>query len=125
MRNRVSALNQFMLFAGDKDAGTIGPELDIGFDNAVFAWQEQMASAGRAARTIQDRLDFLLDWRELLTELADNSELPADFREALNEAITRREVSNKYLSKETGIAAATLKRREGIHRADSATRKKT
>ena len=117
VRNRVSALNQFMLFCRHKDAGTIGPELDIGFDNAVFAWQEQMAQQGRAARTIQDRLDFLLDWRELLTELADNSELPADFREALNEAITRREVSNKYLSKETGIAAATLKLwREGIHR---------
>lgn len=34
VRNRVSALNQFMLFCRHKDAGTIGPELDIGFDNA-------------------------------------------------------------------------------------------
>ncbi len=116
VRNRVSALNQFML-CRHKDAGTIGPSW-TSVSTMLSLRGKSSRSQGRAARTIQDRLDFLLDWRELLTELADNSELPRGFREALNEeGITRREVSNKYLSKETGIAAATLKLwREGIHR---------
>lgn len=116
VRNRLSALNQFMLFCRHKDEGTVGSELDIGFDHSVFAWQEHMVRQGLAKRTIQDRLEFLLQWRELVVELASNSELPNDFRGALNEAIERRGVTNLYLSKETGIATITLKFwREGTH----------
>lgn len=116
VRNRLSALNQFMLFCRHKDEGTVSSELDIGFDHSVFAWQEHMVRQGLAKRTIQDRLEFLLQWRELVVELASNSELPNDFRGALNEAIERRGVTNLYLSKETGIATITLKFwREGTH----------
>lgn len=116
VRNRLSALNQFMLFFRQKDEGTVGSELDIGFDNSAFAWQEQMTRQGLAKRTIQDRLEFLLQWRELVVKLASNSELPNDFKGALNEAIERRGVTNLYLSKETGIATMTLKFwREGTH----------
>ena len=94
----------------------VGSELDIGFDNSAFAWQEQMTRQGLAKRTIQDRLEFLLQWRELVVKIASNSELPNDFKGALNEAIERRGVTNLYLSKETGIATMTLKFwREGTH----------
>lgn len=116
VRNRVSALNQFQHFCRHKDEGKIGSELDIGFDSTIFAWQEQMTLQGLAQRTIQDRLEYLLQWRELVVELASQSELPGDFRGALNEAIERRGVTNLYLSKETGIATMTLKFwREGTH----------
>lgn len=94
VRNRISALNQFQHFCRHKDEGKIGSELDIGFDSTVFAWQEQMTLQGLSPRTIQDRLEYLLQWRELVVGLASQSELPSDFRGALNEAIERRGVSN-------------------------------
>lgn len=117
VRNRLSALNQFMVFGRHTDIGTVDTEMDIGFDNSVFAWQEHMARQGLAKRTIQDRLEFLLQWRGLVVDLASKTELPSDFVGAFNEAIQRRGVTNKYLSKETGIAETTLKFwREGTHR---------
>jgi transcriptional regulator with XRE-family HTH domain len=108
VRNRISVLSVFMKHIKVQDSDVIGHEFDADFDDAVQRFHDEMTNQGLAARTIQDRMELLMKWRILVTELAENGELPNDFSAALAEAIYRRKVTIKFLVKKTGIANDTL-----------------
>ena len=109
VRNRVSVLNVFMTHNRFEDGDVVGTEFDTAFNDRRKRFFEFMQGQGLAARTIQDRIELLKHWRDLVIELAENAELPDDFSAALAEATYRRKVALKWLAGETGICTATLK----------------
>lgn len=108
VRNRISVLNVFMAFNRFEDADVVGSEFDSDFDDKLQRYFDEMSNQGLATRTIQDRLELLKHWRTLVTELAENAELPEDFSAALAEAIYRRKVSSKFLVSKTGVGATAI-----------------
>lgn len=108
VKNRLSALNVFMKHFNFTDKDIVGPEFDVEFESYVLQFKENMAIEGKADRTIQDRVEFLTKWRELVFQLADSAELPDDFHEALTEAMQRRRISSRQLAQITRIADTTI-----------------
>ena len=110
VRNRISALNAWMRFLGARDNDIVGTEFDVNFAQTLERFQSHMLDVQLLkARTVEDRLLILRSWHAVVIELAANTELPDDFREALHEAMLRRQVSLKELAIRTGISTVALR----------------
>lgn len=110
VRNRLSALNAWMRFLSARDNDIVGTEFDVNFAQTLERFQSHMLDVQLLkARTVEDRLLILRSWHAVVIELAANTELPDDFREALHEAMLRRQVSLKELAIRTGISTVALR----------------
>lgn len=108
VRNRLSSLSVFMKHFRLVDSDLVGPEFDAEFDARVFQFKEAMQLELKADRTIQDRIEHLRKWKELVFNIANDAELPEDFKEALGQAIISRRTNAKAIAQHTGIDSHTL-----------------
>ena len=111
VRNRISALNAWMRFLGARDNDIVGTEFDVNFVQTLERFQSYMLDVQLLkSRTVEDRLLIMRTWHAVVIELAANTELPDDFREALHEAMLRRRVTLKELASRTGITTDALRK---------------
>lgn len=108
IRNKLSALNTYMMFLRLGDTDLIGSELGSDFDREIMRLCDMMRAKGRSARTIEDRCGFLVLWREIATRLSKTDTLPDCFDAALKAAIEARGVSFNSLSRATGIGSVAI-----------------
>jgi transcriptional regulator with XRE-family HTH domain len=108
VKNLLSALSVFMKRFNFRDQDIIGSEFDVEFDHYLMQFREQLDFEGKAERTIKDRCEHLVRWKDMVVTIAQTSELPASFHDALTEAMYRRRMSIRVLSRVTGIAVSTL-----------------
>lgn len=108
VKNMLSTLNVFMKRFKFRDEDIVGTEFDVEFDHYIKLFREQLILDGKAERTIRDRCEYLVRWKDLVANIADTSELPETFHEALTEAIHRRRMTLSELSGYTKLAVSTL-----------------
>lgn len=108
VKNLLSTLSVFMKRFNFRDEDIVGTEFDAEFDFYVLQFREQLELESKAERTIKDRVEHLVRWKDLVVNIADTSELPESFHEALAEAMHRRRMTVTELSRYTKIAVSTL-----------------
>lgn len=109
IENRVSMLNSYMKWCRLSDTDTAGREFGAEFDHHLASWCDGMRRDGKSPRTIQDRTEWLIRWRDLIARMSDVDPLPADFAGALREAFERSGISKRQLAAELGVSRNALR----------------
>ena len=110
VKNLLSTLRVFMKLFKFRDEDVIGAELDVEFDFYLVQFREQLRLEGKAERTLKDRAEYLVRWKNMVVTIAQTAELPEGFHEALSEAMRRRRMAGPELSRRTKIGLHTLQR---------------
>lgn len=109
VKNLLSTLSVFMKRFNFRDENIVGTEFDAEFEYYVMQFREQLELENKSERTIKDRGEHLVRWKDLVVNIANTSELPEPFHEALAEAMHRRRMTLTELSRHTKIAVGTLR----------------
>lgn len=109
IENRVSMLNSYMKWCRLTDTDTAGREFGSEFDHHLASWCDGMRRDGKAPRTIQDRTEWLIRWRDLIARMSAVDPLPADFSGALREAFERSGISKRQLAAKLGVSRNALR----------------
>ena len=107
--NRISMLSAFMKWCRLTDDHHPGREFGEDFDHNLAAWCDDMRSDGKAGRTIQDRCEWLLKWRDLVVQMAKVDPLPKDFAGALSAAVEKSGLSKSAIAKSLGVSRNALR----------------
>lgn len=109
--NLVSALRGFMTERGQAWSDVIGSTLRRGFRAERDAHLEKLVSAGRPARYVRNRRNYLGVWRKLLRKIDDESAAldgcTTDLQDALQELAADGQAAS--LAKIAGISVVTLR----------------
>ncbi len=116
IQNHMTTLNAWLSILKLSDDSSIGEELGTGFDKSLTFFMDEMSIAKLSKRTIQDRSELMLRFRQQATSMFDIDTLPADFSAALTEAMRRRELTTGEVARASGISLITLRTWEtGAH----------
>lgn len=108
IRNRFSVLNAFMKHCRRADKDVVGHEFGIDFDQNLARWCDAMRKEGKAPRTLEDRCNLILKWRDVVQSQAKIDSLPETFPEALSDAMARRGLCAASLGKIAGIGSGAI-----------------
>ena len=116
IQNHMTTLNAWLSTLKLANDSIIGEELSTLFDKRLTFFMDEMSIAGLSKRTIQDRSELMLRFRQQASSMFGIDTLPEEFSAALTEAMRRRELTTGDVARASGISLATLRTWEtGAH----------
>ena len=109
IQNFMTTLNAWLTILKLQNDSMVGDELSGSFDKSMTFFMDEMLLLGRSPRTVQDRCELMLRWRQYASEMYCVDSLPADFSAALVEAMRRKGFTTGEVARAAAINIQTLR----------------
>ncbi len=115
-QNYLTALNSWMRLLALRDESLVGVEMTSEFDRYWTKVMDELRIGELSPRTIQDRCELMLQWKDFFAEMGEVDSLPKGFSEALVEAMRRGGMGTGDVARASGIEIGRLRTWEtGAH----------